>query len=109
MFLSPTLEKGSRFPCPVLGKGSIGSPVQYWEKVLGSPNQYWEKFQVPQSITGKIFKFSSPCSTGKRFYKFPSPILGKGSIGSPVHYWVKIVYFLKSQHWKKVLGSSVHY
>ena len=56
MFSSPILEKGSRFPSPVLGKGSIGSPVQYWKKVLyvplfstgkgsvGFPVQYWEKF-----------------------------------------------------------------
>ena len=34
MFSSPILEKGSRFPSAVLGKGSIGSPVQNWEKVL---------------------------------------------------------------------------
>ena len=55
MFSSPILEKGCRFPSPVLGKGSIGSPVhfwesfsigshdQYWERVLGSQDLYWEK------------------------------------------------------------------
>ena len=33
---------------------------------VGSPNQYWD-----------------------RFYRFPRPVLGKGSIGSPVQYWEK--------------------
>ena len=62
------------YPSPILGKGSIGFPVQYCEKVLGSPNQYSD-----------------------RFYRLPSPILEKGSIGSPIQYWVK------------VLGSLVQY
>ena len=55
MFPSPELEKillvflsspGKRFnvfPSPILEKGSIGFPVQYWKKVLGFPVQYWEK------------------------------------------------------------------
>ena len=53
--LSSTGKRLYRFTSTILGKGSVGFPVQYWEKVLGSPNPYWEKFQVPQSITGKIF------------------------------------------------------
>ena len=52
MFSSPILEKASRFPSPVRGKGPIGFPVQYCEKRLfvpqtstgidsiGSPDQY---------------------------------------------------------------------
>ena len=63
MFSSPVLGKGSRFPSPLLGNYS---------------------------------RFPSPCSTGKKFYKFPSPILGKGFIGFPFQYWGKVVYVLKS-------------
>ena len=56
------------FPCPILGKGSIGSPVQNWVKVV----------YVLKSNTGKRFQVPQ-CSTGKRLYRFPSPILGIGS------------------------------
>ena len=66
------------FPSPILGKGSVVYPVQYWEKVLGSPNQYWD-----------------------RFYRFPSQILEKGCIGSPVQYLLKVVYVLKSNTGKR--------
>ena len=41
-------------------------------KVLVSPVQYWKRFYVPKSK------------------------LGKDSIGSPVHYWVKVLCVLKS-------------
>ena len=34
---------------------------------------------------------------------FPSPILGKGSIGSSVKYFVKVVYVLKSISGKRLL------
>ena len=78
-FTSPLLGKGSGFHSPVLGKGSIGSPVQYLEKVLWVPHY----------------------STGKRLYRFLSPTLGKRSIGSPVQYWVKVVYVLKSNTGKR--------
>ena len=60
------------FFSPILGKGSIGSPVQY----IGFLVHYWEMFS----------RIPIPCITGKRFYKIPSPILGKGSIGTPVQY-----------------------
>ena len=73
MFSSPTLEKGSKLPSAILGKGSIGSPVQYWEKVVGFPVQYWEKV-----------------------------------VGSPVQYWKKVV-GSPVQYWEKVLGSPVQY
>ena len=33
--------------------------------------------------------------------RFPGPILGKGSIASPVQYWVKVVYVLKSNTGKR--------
>ena len=33
--------------------------------------------------------------SGKRFYRFPSLVLGKVLV-SPVHYWGKVVYVLKS-------------
>ena len=67
MFSSPILEKSSRFPVqyweslcrfisPVLGKGSVGSPVYYWESILDSPVH---------------------------------AVLGKGSVGSSVQYWEK--------------------
>ena len=58
MFSSPILEKGFRYPSPVLDKGSVGSPVQYLVKV--------------------VYVLGS---------RFSSPVLGKGSIGSPVQYW----------------------
>ena len=95
MFASPILEKGSRFPSPVLrvvyvlnsntgkrfyrfpspvlGKGYIGSPVQYWEKVIGAPVQYWEK------VLGSANQYWD------MFYRFPRPVQGKGSrFPSPV-------------------------
>ena len=67
MFSSPILEKGSRLPSPVLGKGSIGSQVQYRVKVM----------------------FSSPIH--EKGSRFSSPVLGKGSIGSPVQYCKKVL------------------
>ena len=46
---SPILEKSSRFSSPVLGIGSIGSPVHFWETCsIGSKDQYWEKVLVSQ-------------------------------------------------------------
>ena len=66
------------FPTPILGKGSIGSPVQYLKGFL-----------VPQS------------SSGKRFYRFPGPILGKGS-GFPSSVLEKVL-GSKVQNWEKVL------
>ena len=84
------------FPTPILGKGSIGFPVQYWENVLGFTNQYRD-----------------------RFYRFPRPVLGKGSIGSPFQYWENFLvpqtsteesfYRFPSPVLGKVLGSPVHY
>ena len=44
------------FTGPVLEKDSIGFPVQSWEKVLCFPKS----------------------NTRKKFYRFSSPILGKG-------------------------------
>ena len=45
-----------RFLSPILGKGSIGSPVQYCVRVVGSPVLYWVKVvYVLKSITGKRF------------------------------------------------------
>ena len=100
------------------------SPVQYWEKVLGSPNQYWDRFyrfprpvlvigsiisqsstrkspRFPSLLLGNYSRFPSPCSTAKRFYKFLSPLQGKGSLGSLVQYCVKVVYVLKSNTGKR--------
>ena len=65
MFSSPILEKGFRYPSPILGIGSR-FPSSVLETVLGS-------------------------SPGKRFCVFPCPILGKGSIDSPVQYWGKVL------------------
>ena len=65
MFSSPKLEKGSRFLSPLLGKCSIGSPVQYWEKVVGSPGLYWKKVVY------------SPVQYWEKV------------LGSPVQYWEK--------------------
>ena len=88
------------FPSPILGKGSIGCPVQYWEKVLCSPNQYWDRFyRFPRPVLGKG-SIVSQSSTGKSS-RFPSlllgiildspvhAVLGKGSVGSSVLYWEK--------------------
>ena len=50
------------------------------EKAPSSPNQYWHSF-----------------------YRFTSPILEKGSIGSSVPYCVKVVYVLKSNTGKMFL------
>ena len=75
----------------------VGSPVQYWKKVVGSPIQYWEK------VLGSPVQY---CNTEKRFYRFTSPVLEKGSIGSSVQYWVKVVYVLKSNTGKYILGSQ---
>ena len=66
------------YPSPILGKGSIGFPIQYCEKVLGSPIQYRD-----------------------RFYRFPSPILGKGS-RFPSSVLMKFLWS-KVQNWEKVL------
>ena len=118
-FPVPVLEKvlsvsqsspGKRFyvfPSLILGKGSIGFPVQYWEKVSGSSNQYWDGFYTfPSPLLGNDSRLPSPRNTGKRFYKvlqvsqstpgkrfysFPSPVLGKGSIGSLVQYWERVI------------------
>ena len=117
-------EKGSWFPKPVLGKVP-GSPVYYWENILDFPVhavlgkgsmcsqvQYWEKFCVLQSITGKLswiaqymqywkkVLYVPQSCTGKRVYRFLSPILGKGSIGPPVQYWEKVLGSLV-QYWKR--------
>ena len=40
-------------------------------------------------------------NTGKRFYKLPNPILGKGSIDSTLQYLVKVVYVLKANTGKR--------
>ena len=67
MFSSPLLGNYSRFLIhAVLGKGSVGSSVLFCEKGL----------LVHQS------------NTGKRFYRLPSPLLGKGSVIFPVQYWI---------------------
>ena len=73
--------------------------------VLGSPDQYWDGFyRFPSPVLGNCSKFSSavlemvlsfPVQHWDRFYRFPSPNTGKGSLGSPVQYWVKVVYVLK--------------
>ena len=74
------------------GKGPVGFPVLSWEKVLC----------VPKSNTGKgFYRFTSPL-LGKGF-RLPSPILEKGSIGSSVKYCVKVVYVLKSITGKRLL------
>ena len=102
MFSNLILEKGSRFTSPVLEKCSIGSPNQYCGKVVLFPQSSTGKIsRVPSPLQGNYSSFPSPSSIGKRFYKFPSPILGKGSIGSPVWYWVKVVYVLKSHTRKR--------
>ena len=63
----------------------LGSPfqygekvvIQYWEKFLGSPIQYWVKVvYILKPNTGKG-SIGSQSSTGKRFYRFPSPVMGK--------------------------------
>ena len=79
-----------RFTSPVLGKGSIGSPVHYWEIILDSPvhavlrkgsyvlmSNTGKRFQVFQSTTwNRLYRLISPIlGIGSRF---PSPILGKG-------------------------------
>ena len=114
------------FSSPILGKGSIGFPVQYCVNVVYVHKSNTGKgFYVPQSTTGKMLysftslilrkgsrfpspivgkgcsfpspvlekgcRFPSPCSTGKRFFRFLSPTLGKCFIGSPVHYWEKVL------------------
>ena len=67
------------FTTPILGKSSIGSPVQYWER-----------FFVPQTSTG-IGSIVSPDLYWENVYRFPSPVVRKGSIGSPVQYWEKVL------------------
>ena len=101
MFSSRILKKGSRFFSPVLGKGSIGSLVQYWKKMFYRfPSPVLEKVLcLPNSNTGKRFyRFSSPILLKvfgspnqylDRFYRFSRPVLGKGSIVTPVQYWEK--------------------
>ena len=42
----------------------FSSPVLGKGYILGSPDQHWDMF-----------------------YRFPSPLLGKGSVGFPVQYW----------------------
>ena len=86
------------FLSSLLGKGSIGSPVQYCVKVV----------YVLKSNTGKRFyRFTSPfLGKGSRFF---SPIQEKDSIGSPVQYRVKGCICSQVQYWKKVLGSPVHF
>ena len=75
------------FSSPILGKGSIGSQVHYWENVLDSPVHAIQG----KSSVGSSVPFHRTSSV-KRFYKFPSsilgkdsrfpsPVLGKGSIG----------------------------
>ena len=75
------MGKGSRFPSPILKKGSIGSSVQYWVKVLS----------VLKSNIGKSSRF--PVQYWERLYRFISPVLGKGSIGFPVKYWKRFCRF----------------
>ena len=89
---SNTGKKFYGFPSPVLGKGCIGLPVQYWKKVLWvAQSTTWKTSRFPSPSLGNYSSFPSPCSTGKRFYKFPSPILGKSSIDSPVQYWKRFL------------------
>ena len=57
----------------------------------------------PSPIVRKGCRFPSPVL--EKGCRFPSPVLEKGSIGSSVQYWVKVVYVLKSNTGKYVLGS----
>ena len=94
--------KTSRFPSLLLGNYSgFHSPCSTGKRFSRFLSLYWEKdLQVPQSNTGKSFyRFTSPL-LGKGF-RFPSPILEKGSIGSSVQRCVKVVYVLKSNTGKK--------
>ena len=97
MLSSPTLEKGSRFPSPLLGKGSLHSPVQYWEKVLSNTGKRFYVFPSPILGKGSISflvqccekVLGSPSLYRDRFYRFPRPVLGKGSVGYSVLYYRK--------------------
>ena len=119
-FPSPLLIKGFRFPSPILEQGSIGSSVQYWVKVVYVlKSNAGKRFLVPKSTTGKRFyRFPSPVlekvlevsqsSPGKRFYVFPRPILGKGFLGSPVQYWEKF-FVPQTSTWIGSIGSPDQY
>ena len=66
------------FSSPILGKDSIGFPVQYCVNVVYVLMSNTGKgFLVPQSTTGKmLYRFTSRIlNKGSRF---PSPIVGKG-------------------------------
>ena len=60
----------------------------------------------PSPLLGSYSRFPSPCSTWKRFYKFPNPMLGISSMGFPFQHWVKVVYVLKSNTGKVPLSST---
>ena len=96
------MQNWEKVPKSNTWKSSIGSPVQYLVKVVYVLKSNTRKrFKGPIPFLGNYFRFPSPCSTGKRFYKFPNPTLEKGSIGSPVQSWVKVVYVLKSNTRKR--------
>ena len=71
----------------MLGIGSIGSPVQCGVMVVyvlkSNTGKRFYRFPVP--VLEKVLSVSQS-SPGKRFYVFPSLILGKCSNGFPVQY-----------------------
>ena len=99
MFSSPVLEKGSivspiqywkgfsRFPIPVLGKRSMCFQVHYYEIILDSPvHAVLGKGSVGSSVLYWAKDLFVPQSnTGKSFYRFTIQLLGKGSkLTSPI-------------------------
>ena len=95
-------------------KVSIGSSVPYCVKVVYVlKSNTGKRFFVPQTSTG-IGSLGSPDQYWGKFYRFPSPVLGK-VLGSPVHYWEIILaspvhavlgkgsISSQVQYWEKVL------
>ena len=72
------------FSSPLQGKGSVGSPVQYWKKFC--------RFPSPVLCKGS---------------RFPIPILGKCSIGPTVQFWEIKVLNSQVEYWENILGSPV--